>query len=380
MLIEIQDSGTVIAVTSNHKSRDEMSNSPLDTLPFPHGSLNKIVHARRSSRFKLNTGGCSWVGRSVVAVSMIQARSKKHTTYVVNHKKNASDDKISCKAKIQQYTYVTYFIFSFLMIKKSVMWLLAITCIALPLFSAWWYSLTPKDKTIISNFTTKLERLSLESLERIELKIDKLILKAKKSERFSTLLQEIKEAIENTIIEKTLQTEKTASIWLENMSTSYWHWLIGAETANPQYKRAQIVKMRYKYLDNYNNATNRVLQFNVLSPERTCIYMAPGHVPADFTYTSNDHWKSRDPLPKISWAYFTCDTTNLKVIYPKDYTIFNEGINVWFWSKNQLNPTDQYTYIEPWCVEIVATADNADYVEQKKCFDANMNIPQDNAR
>lgn len=69
ILPEIHDNGTVITITITPNTIDAMSISPLEILPFPHGSLNKIVHARRSSRFKVNEdGGVPRIG--VVSISL----------------------------------------------------------------------------------------------------------------------------------------------------------------------------------------------------------------------------------------------------------------------------------------------------------------------
>lgn len=117
-------------------------------------------------------------------------------------------------------------------------------------------------------------------------------------------------------------------------------------------------------------AKNPVLSFTI--PTWYCIEKTDWSLPDDFTKYSKNNWKTWDIrsedliTSRTKFHPIACGVTHVKVIYPDDMSIFD--IDEWYTAAMNLPlRPENNNFSFPFCVDILASADNVQYEQDRIC-------------
>lgn len=170
--------------------------------------------------------------------------------------------------------------------------------------------------------------------------------------------------------------EDTVEAWTTTDENEYVGLLVLLDTTfyRPYTETKTWYGFRVGVEDIEKNAKNVVLQTAI--PKWYCFELIDGHIPRDFTLFSEDNAKTRKRYDKKMTnaaekeegfkSPMLCDLTHIKILLPQDKEFFGEGAFGF-----TIKPTTTATKkLKEHCLEFTASADNAQYVEEKFCVKA----------
>ncbi len=227
--------------------------------------------------------------------------------------------------------------------------------------------------TFINKIEKKIDIIADTDFDKLSIIKTKLTILYKKTKN-----QEIKYIIEKIIqyIAKTIETNDLDNIFNDSTPPiSLWiktltKWL------RPMYEKIGSFYLLRVKPEIMWTPKNLVIQtyFN-----HDCLELAKkNNLPDDFTFASSDWWKTRSLIkdrPETTWvelkkdgiSYTTlnktiCGAFHLKVVYPKQWTIFDEWLAFPILNRGHEYPEKSR------CIDMTISADNAQYEENTFCW------------